>query len=105
MYGPESRNAPNIAIITLVCGWVFTGLAILAVFLFGWSMRLRKRSLGSGDYCLFGALILAIVLVGHTSWAIIDEGMGYHQTNLSESQRASLVKVGFGIYQQQCWYR
>ena len=102
MFGSESRNAPNIAIITLVCGWVFTALAILAVFLLCWSMRLRHRSPETGDYCLFGALILAIVLVGHTSWAIIDEGMGYHQTTLSKSQRASLVKVGFRMYLQQC---
>ena len=105
MYGSESRNAPNIAISTLVCGWVFTALAILAVFLLWWSRRLRRRSLGYSEYCLFGALILAIVLVGHTSWAIVDEGMGYHHTTLSKSQRASLVKVSFRMYQQQCWYR
>lgn len=102
MFGPESRNSPNIAVITLVCGWVFTALAILAVILCGWS---RRFSLGNGEYCLVGALILAIVLVGHTSWAIIDEGMGYHKTTLSKSQRASLVKVGFIMYQQQFWYR
>ena len=105
MFGTESRNAPNIAIITLVCGWVFTALAILAVVLLCWSARLGKRLLGYGDYCLFGALILAIVLVGHTSWAIIDEGMGYHQPTLSKSQRASLVNVGLIMYQQQFWYR
>lgn len=47
MFGPESRNAPNIAIITLVCGWVFTALAILAVILsvglvVFWECRLAK---------------------------------------------------------------
>ena len=105
MFGSESRNAPNIAIITLVCGWVFTALAILAVFLLCLSRRLTKIPLRYGEYCLFGALILAVVLVGHTSWAIVDEGMGYHQTTLSKNQRAALVKVSFRMYQQQCWRR
>lgn len=105
MFGPESRNAPNIAIITLVCGWVFTALAIFAVFLSWWSRRLREIPLRYGEYCLFGALILATVLVGHTSWAIVDEGMGYHQTTLSKNQRAALAKVSLQKYLPQCWYR
>lgn len=95
MFGPESRNAPNIAIITLVCGWVFTALAILAVILFCWSRRLLGMSLSKNDCVVFGPLVMAIVLVGHTSWAVIEEGMGRRQVTLSKSQRASLVKVSF----------
>ena len=53
MFAPDSPNAPNIAIITIVCGWVFSVLAILSVVLLLWSRRALGRQLDANDYLTF----------------------------------------------------
>lgn len=93
MFQPDSRNAPNIALITIVCGWLFTALAILAVILLWWAHRLRRLSCWKEDCFLLGALLVSIALVVHTSWAIVEEGLGRQQRDLSTRQHTSLIKV------------
>ena len=93
MLAPDSKNAPNIAVITLVCGWVFSGTAILAVFLHLWSRRII-RSFKWDDILVFLAAVIAIALVAHTSWIIIREGFGKSETITLSSHRATLIKVG-----------
>ena len=101
MFQPDSHNAPNIALITLVCGWLFTALAILAVILLWWARRLRQFSFWRDYHLLLGALSVSIALVVHTSWAIVEEGLGRRQRDLSTRQRASLIKVSHH-YSIQC---
>ena len=93
MFQPDSHNAPNVALITLVCGWLFTALAILTVILLWWARRLRKLSFWKENYLLIGALLVSIALVIHTSWAIVEEGLGRQQKDLTTRHRASLIKV------------
>lgn len=92
MFAPNSKNAPNIAIITLVSGWICTAFALLCVFLLVWSRRIG-RGLKSHDYLLFVASAITVALTAHTSWAIIDEGLGRRQNDATATQRAALIKV------------
>lgn len=95
MFAPDSQHAPNIAVITLVCGWLFTAIALLSLLLLVLSRRLSGSPLRVDDYLLFTAFAIAIALAAHTSWAIVDEGLGRQQRVVSIAQRATLVKVRF----------
>lgn len=92
MFAPDSPNAPNIAVLTLVCGWIFTGVALLAFSLLLWS---RSRSCGfqADDYLTFVALTVAIALVAHTCYAVVDEGLRIRAGEMSMVKRNALVKV------------
>lgn len=76
----------------MVCGWVFIGTAMLVIFLLLWSRRLSNVPLGKDDYLTFVAFTIAIALVAHTSWAIVDEGLGRQAIGTPESRRAALIK-------------
>ena len=95
MFQPDSTHAPNIAILTIICGWVFTAIAILAVIIVFWSRRIRGQALRSDDYILFLTLAITIGLVAHTTWAVIDEGLGKQPRDVSKDQRGKIVRVCF----------
>lgn len=95
MFAPDAHDAPNIALITLVAGWVFTAVAFLSVILLIWCQRHRDGSLSLDHYLLFSAFTITVSLVVHTSWAVVDEGLGIPRRQISETQRASLIKVGY----------
>lgn len=66
MFGPDAPNTSNIALITLVCGWVLTGFALFGLLLLVWSRRLLGISLRLDDYLLLAAFVIAVALVAHT---------------------------------------
>lgn len=94
MISPESQGGPNIALITIVCGWTFVGVALLSVSLLIWARRLRKLGLDLGDYPTILAFVTNIALVAQTTWAIVCEGQDDHEAELSRSKFALVVRVG-----------
>lgn len=94
MISPESRGGPNIALITIVCGWTFLVIALLGVSILLWSRRIKKVRLGLDDYMIILALATAVALIAQTTWAIADEGQDKHEAEISKTRFALLVRVG-----------
>ena len=95
MISPESQGGPNIALITIVCGWTFLGIALLGVSLLIWSRRIIKAGLGLDGYLTILALVITIALVAQTTWAITNEGQDHHEADLSKAKFDMVVRVGF----------
>lgn len=93
MFGPEEQNAPNIAIITLVLGWVFALVTMLSLAGLVCARHMKKISLRIDDYLLFVAFVIAIALAAHTTWTVVDEGLATQQEVAGGQRRATLVKV------------
>lgn len=94
MFSPDSTRAPNVAIITIVCGWVFTAVATVSILLLVWSRRLVGDGFEKGDYVTFAAFGTTLALVAHTTWAVVDEGLGEQLGEVSKNQRGKIVGVG-----------
>ena len=45
------------------------------------------------DYALVTALLIAVILVAQTTWAILDEGQGRHISEVPRSKLALVAKV------------
>ena len=94
MISPDSQSGPNIALITIACGWTFVGIALLAVSLIIWARRIQKLRLGLDDYLTILALATTIALVAQTTWAIVCEGQDNHEAEVSSSKFELVVRVG-----------
>ena len=94
MFSPDSNEAPNIAVITIVCSWVFFGVAVLAIFLLVWSRHITGTILRLDDYITLAACTVTLALVVQTTWAVLDEGFDKQLKNVSVRQRAVIPKVG-----------
>ena len=97
MFSSEAQGGPNIALITIVCSWIFLFIASLSVILLFWFRRIRKI-LGLGDYLTILALVTTTALAAQTTWAIVDEGQDQHQAKLSSKKVAVVVRVGCQDY-------
>ena len=94
MFSSESQGGPNIALITIICSWLFLFIALLGVILMFWSRRIQKVGLELGDYLIILALATTIALVAQTTWAIVVEGQDQHQAELSNNKVTVVVRVG-----------
>ena len=94
MISPDSQGGPDIAFITIVCGWTFVGVALLAVSLLIWARLIGKRHLGLDDFLTVFALATTIALVAQTTWAIVCEGQDNHEAEVSSSKFELVVRVG-----------
>ena len=94
MISPDSQGGPNIALITIVCGWTFLGVALLAVSLLIWARVIILRNFGLDDCLTIIALATTIGLVAQTTWAIVCEGQDNHETEVSSSKFELVVRVG-----------
>jgi hypothetical protein len=79
-FTPLARN-------TLVLSWI---LAIVASLSTAHQVYVRRKA---SEYFIILALIVGILLVSQTTWAIVNEGAGKHQHHLSRSGLPYLAKV------------
>ena len=93
MISSESQGGPNIALITIVCGWTFLVIALISVSLLLWSRRLLKRKLGPDDYLTILALAINTGLTAQTTWAILNESQDDHEAEVSKTKFAVVVRV------------
>ena len=101
MISPDSQGGPNIALITLICGWTFLAVALILVTLVLWY---RRRELRSDDCLTFLALATSIALIAQTTWAIVDEGQDDHEVEVSKTEFALIVRVGQSALAPSCTY-
>ncbi|SLM37679.1 hypothetical protein LPUS_07602 [Lasallia pustulata] len=88
----SSQDKANTGLITIILGWTFTALAALALALMAWAHRLRQTSLGADDSILVAAFIAAVILVLQITWAIVDEGLDRHISEVSRTQLALIAR-------------
>ena len=91
MISPDSQGGPNIAVITLICGWTFLAIALILVAFVLW---FRRQELRLDDCLTFLALATSIALIVQTTWAIVDEGQDDHEVELSKTKFALVLRVG-----------
>ena len=97
MLSPDSPNAPNIALITIICTWVFTTIAIIAISCHIWGRVTIIRQFKADDYVLVVAFAITLVLVAQTTWAIVHDSQDKHIANTPRSRLASIFKVSSSI--------
>jgi hypothetical protein len=83
----------SLAFTTLVLSWLFVGLACLSVAAILTSTIINSHSIRTSEIFLVASLVVGIVLVAQTTWAIVDEGGGKHQRELSNRRISELAKV------------
>ena len=93
MISPESQGGPNIALITIACGWTFIGTAVLGVSLLIWFRRINNRGLGLDDYLTILGLMTSLALMAQTTWAINCEGQDNHEAEISRTKLILIVRV------------
>lgn len=94
MISPESNGGPDIALITIACGWTFVGIALLGVSLLIWSRRIKKIGLGLDGYLTTLALLTTMALMVQTTWAIVVEGQDNHEAEVKGTKFTLVVRVG-----------
>ncbi|KAI1110700.1 hypothetical protein F5Y14DRAFT_428075 [Nemania sp. NC0429] len=92
MHGPFDTT--SIGQLTIILGWVLTALALLSVILYMWSKTVRDMSVieSFDDILLYLSFILALALMCLTTWAVLVEGQGRHQSAESRSQIERIAK-------------
>lgn len=84
----------SLALCTLAVNWTLTLLAFLAVLAICW---FRFTFLGTiirpDDILILAAFLISTILVSLSTWAIVDEGQGSHQKDVSASQLETAAKV------------
>ncbi len=93
MISPVSQGGPDVALITIACGWTFVGFALLGVSLLFWSRRIKRIDFGLDGFLTTLALMTSIVLMAQTTWAIVLEDEDDHEAEVSRQKFASVVKV------------
>lgn len=89
----DDSDGPNIPLITVVCCWLFTTLALSAVGIQLYVCSYIRRHVGIDDICLFSATIIAVILVIQTTWAVVDDGQGMHANGDSSNKLRLVAKV------------
>lgn len=87
------RSYTSLAICTLVVNWTLTILALFSMFVIHIFKKRRGMEYRVDDALVCAAFVVGLVFVMLSTWAIIDEGQGEHQQNVSESQLTRAAKV------------
>ncbi|POS71948.1 integral membrane protein [Diaporthe helianthi] len=76
----------SIAVCTLAVNWSLTVLAFLAIIAICWvGLILPSARPSLDDVLVIMAFLISMVLVSLSTWAIVDEGLGRHQQDVSAS--------------------
>lgn len=81
----------DIARTTLICSWLFASLATISITIQGLSIHQRRAHIGIDDCLLFTAYLVSVLLVAQTTWAVVDEGQGVHEADLSHSSQFGII--------------
>ncbi|KAI0459328.1 hypothetical protein F5B21DRAFT_456302 [Xylaria acuta] len=87
------RETTGVGWLTIILGWVLTALALLSVMLYIWSKsvnRIPPHRLD--DILLYLSFVLSLALMSLTTWAVVVEGQGLHQSAESRSQFELVAK-------------
>lgn len=84
----------SLAVCTLAVNWSLTLLAFLAIVAICWvGLILPSTRPSLDDILAIAAFLISIVLVSLSTWAIVGEGLGEHQRDVSASHLELAAKV------------
>ncbi|OTB07850.1 hypothetical protein M426DRAFT_267084 [Hypoxylon sp. CI-4A] len=66
--------ASNVALATIICTYVFTFLAIMAIIVHIYTFMTSARKVSLEDFSTLVAFVITLGLVGQITWAVVDEG-------------------------------
>ena len=89
----SSQDKINTGLITIIFGWTFIALATLTLGLMVWAHRLRQTCPEADDFIVVAAFIAAVILVIQITWAIVDEGLDRHISDVPRTQLALIARV------------
>lgn len=81
---------PNFTLLarnTLILSWFFVAWAL------AFTVTLLYQNCAVPEAFIVAALFVGVLLVSQTTWAIVDEGAGEHQGQLSRKAAAAVAKV------------
>jgi hypothetical protein len=78
---------------SVVVSWLLVGLACLTTTAQLVWRRSREIKYPVADGCMCVALFVGTLLVVQTTWAIVDEGAGRHQSDMKQGSIAAVAKV------------
>ncbi|KAI0117884.1 hypothetical protein GGR51DRAFT_270179 [Nemania sp. FL0031] len=76
--------------LTIILGWILTTLALVSVILYIWSRGHLKVSVD--DILLYLSFLISLVLMSVTTWAVVVQGQGQHESSESRSQFELVAK-------------
>ncbi|KAI0486461.1 hypothetical protein F4859DRAFT_371401 [Xylaria cf. heliscus] len=82
----EAFNTTSVGWLTIILGWVLSALALLSVTIYIWSKIINRAAHHLDDVLLYLSLLISLVLMSVTTWAVVVEGQGRHQSAESRSQ-------------------
>ncbi|KAI0534358.1 hypothetical protein GGR58DRAFT_516207 [Xylaria digitata] len=89
----DALETTTVGWLTIILGWVLTALALLSVLLYIWSRKVREASMCSfDDILIYLSFLLSLALMSLTTWAVVVEGQGRHQSAESRSQFDPVAK-------------
>ena len=83
----------GLAVGTLVTSWTLFFLALFAVGTIFWKPTSSRSTRTCDDILVLIAFILSTGLIVISTWAIVDEGQGRHQDDVSPTQLELMAKV------------
>jgi len=89
---PQLRGS-GVALATIVCSYIFTGLASLSIFIHVSKRFQLLHRAALEDYLILLAFMFALALVGQTTWAVFDEGQGQHMSKVTPGHFEIIAKV------------
>lgn len=82
--------------LTIALGWVLTALALLSLTLHTWSKKVGGLSINCfDDILVYLSFLISLALMSLTTWAVVVEGQGRHQSAESRSQIELIAKVSY----------
>jgi hypothetical protein len=83
----------SLAKTTIVLSWLFVGLACVSTVIMLVRAYMGRARFRIWDACVCAALIVGILLISLMTWAIVAEGGGRHQRDLSQHQLTLVATV------------
>ena len=98
-YKVSMRAYTSLALCTLAVNWTLTILASIAVAVM-YCLRFVEPSFSvrPDDALVLVSLVVGVVLVSLSTWAVLDEGQAEHQEAVSGSQLEMAAKVSPGPF-------
>jgi hypothetical protein len=78
---------------TIAVSWLLMGLACMSTIGQLVWLRIKKSRFSVADGRVCVALVVSISLVAQTTWAMVDEGSGRHQSDMERGNIAAVAKV------------
>lgn len=83
----------HLGLTTIVVTWILTCLAFISTIANAYRLVFIAKKLAIDDYLNFLAFLIGLLLVVQTTWAVVAEGEGNRQSDLTDHHVTLIVKA------------